>query len=43
VSEGGPEPRRRRWNEIKVSVFTVGVTIMILAAAAFVVLNFIAS
>ena len=29
MSEGRPEPRLRRWNEIKVSVFTVGVTITI--------------
>jgi hypothetical protein len=43
VSEDGPGPRQRRWHDIKTSVFTIAVTVTILAAAAFVVITFLDS
>jgi hypothetical protein len=39
VSEGRPESRRKRWNDIKRTVFTVAVTVTILAALVFVALS----
>jgi hypothetical protein len=39
VSESRPDSRGKRWNDIKRTVFTVAVTVTILAAVAFVVLS----
>lgn len=39
MTDGGPEPSRKRWNDIKLSAFTIAVTVTILAAAAFVVVS----
>jgi len=39
VSEGRPESRRERWNDIKRIIFWVAVTVTILAAIAFVVVS----
>jgi hypothetical protein len=39
MSEGRPESRGKRWNDMKRTVFTVAVTVTILAALAFVALS----
>jgi hypothetical protein len=43
VSEGRPESRRERWNDIKRTIFWVAVTVTIFAALAFVVVSLSAS
>jgi hypothetical protein len=39
MSGGKPESRRKRWNDVKRTVFTVAVTVTILAALVFVALS----
>ena len=43
MSEGRPEPRQKRWSDIKRTVFTFAVTVTILAALVFVAISLFAS